>query len=250
MFRRLFGGALALLAMLLTMGCGRPAAPHDAVRVFAAASLRESFLALGAEFRADHPQVALDFVFAGSSTLASQIVHGAEAAVFAAADEASMSRLATAHLVDGAPRTFATNRLGIAVAAGNPKRVAGLADLARPDLAVVLAAPTVPAGAYASRVLDMVGVELRPRSFEADVRSVLTKVSLGEADAGIVYVTDVAAGGANIQGVDIPEGQNVIARYPIAVVKDSGGTSARAFRDFVLSPRGREVLTSFGFGAP
>jgi molybdate transport system substrate-binding protein len=151
----------------------------------------------------------------------------------------------------GSPRVFATNRLQIVVAAGNPKGITGLADLVRPGLVVVLCGPAVPCGRYATQALQKAGVRVVPASQETDVKAVVSKVALGEADAGIVYVTDVKAGGAKVQGIAIPGNQNVVATYPIAVVKAaSHGRAAQAFVDFVLSPQGQRILASFGFGGP
>jgi molybdate transport system substrate-binding protein len=134
---------------------------------------------------------------------------------------------------------------------GNPKGVKGLDDLANPDLKVVLAAPDVPAGKYAQQALEKARVTVRPVSQEDNVKAVVTKVSLGEADAGIVYVTDVTAGGGKVEGVDIPEDQNVTATYPIGTVKASKAQDkAQAFMDMVLSPEGQQVLKEFGFLPP
>jgi molybdate transport system substrate-binding protein len=147
--------------------------------------------------------------------------------------------------------TFATNRLEIAVAPGNPKKIGSLADLARQDVVLVLAAPTVPAGKYALDALGKAGVAARPVSQEVDVRAVLNKVSLGEADAGIVYVTDVKSAAGRVSGVDIPEQHQVVARYPIAVMKDSKKAQlAHRFVDYVLSPAGQTVLATYGFSKP
>src|SRR6266540_1737201 len=146
---------------------------------------------------------------------------------------------------------FAGNLLQIIVANGNPKGIKGLSDLSNPDLKVVLAAPDVPAGKYAGRALDAQHVTVKPVSLEDNVKAVVTKVSLGEADAGIVYVTDVTAGGDKVEGVDIPNDQNVPATYPIATVKASSHQSqARAFMNMVVSDQGRQVLKSFGFLPP
>ena len=162
-----------------------------------------------------------------------------------------MQKVVDANLLDGAPVAFATNRLAIAVAPGNPKKIAALADLARSDVVLVLAAPTVPAGKYALDALRKAGVIAKPVSEEVDVRAVLNKVSLGEADAGIVYVTDVKSATDRVTGVDIPEQQQVVARYPIAVVKGSPNNAlAHRFVDYLVSPDGQKILAELGFSKP
>jgi molybdate transport system substrate-binding protein len=168
--------------------------------------------------------------------------------VFASADIANMDKVKD---LVGTPQNFASNLLAIVVEKGNPKDVKGLEDLANPDLKVVLAAEEVPAGKYAKQVLDEAGVSVTPVSQEDNVKAVVTKVSLGEGDAGIVYVTDVSAGGDKIEGVDIPEEQNVVATYPIATVKASKAPDkAQAFMDLVLSAEGQQVLKEYGFLPP
>jgi len=162
-----------------------------------------------------------------------------------------MQKIVDADLTDGAPTGFASNRLEIAVAAGNPKKIAGLTDLARPDVVLVLAAPTVPAGKYALEALSKAGVTAKPVSQEVDVRAVLNKVGLGEADAGIVYVTDVKSAAGRVTGVVIPEQHQVVARYPVAVVKDSKNAQlAHRFIEYLVSPAGQNVLAEFGFSKP
>jgi molybdate transport system substrate-binding protein len=240
--------ALAIAAVAVACG-GAPAGsgqPTVSITVFAAASLTDAFGEAAEVFRARKAHARVVFSFGSSSTLATQIASGAHADVFASADELSMGRLVDAHLVDDGPGIFA-----IAVAPGNPKKVTSLADLARPGMVVVLAAPTVPAGKYAAEALAKASVRVTPASQELDVRAVLNKVALGEADAGIVYATDLRAGGARVSGVAIPESQQVVARYPIAVVTGSAEPSvARAFVDFVLSDDGQALLARYGFTRP
>ena len=219
--------------------------------VFAGSSLTDAFKKAGDEITKSNPDARFTFNFGSSSTLATQITNGAPADVFASADDANMQKIVDAKLTDGAAAPFAGNRLQIVVAPGNPKRIAGVADLARPDVVLVLAAPTVPAGKYALEALTKAGVSAKPVSQEVDVRAVLNKVSLGEADAGIVYVTDVKSAPGRVTGIDIPDQQQVIARYPIAVVKDSKSARlAHGFVDYVLSPAGQSVLAEFGFSKP
>jgi molybdate transport system substrate-binding protein len=188
------------------------------------------------------------FNFAGSQALATQIQQGAPADVFASADLNNMDKVKD---LVGTPQSFASNLLQIVVEQGNPKGVKGLDDLDRSDLKVVLAAAQVPAGRYAKQVLDQAGVSVQPVSQEDNVKAVVTKVSLGEADAGIVYVTDVSAGGDKVEGVDIPRAQNVVATYPIATVKASKAQDkAQAFMALVLSDQGQQVLARYGFLPP
>ena len=221
------------------------------VTVFAGSSLTDAFKKAGDEIAKTSPDSRFTFNFGSSSTLATQIASGAPADVFASADDANMQKVVDAKLTDGAPAPFVSNRLQIAVAPGNPRKIAGLADLARSDVVLVLAAPTVPAGKYALEALAKAGVTAKPVSQEVDVRAVLNKVSLGEADVGIVYVTDVKSATGRVAGVDIPEAQQVLARYPIAVVKDSKNARlAHGFVDYLLSPAGQSMLAEFGFSKP
>lgn len=219
--------------------------------VFAAASLTDAFQAIGKELTRTNPGARIAFNFGSSSTLATQIANGAPADLFASADETNMQKVVDADLTVGPPQTFASNKLAIAVSPGNPKKIAGLADLARPDVVLVLAAPTVPAGKYALEAFAKAGVSPRPASQEIDVRAVLNKVGLGEADAGIVYVTDVRSAAGRVVGVDVPEQQQVIARYPIAVVKNTSNKAlASRFIEYVASPDGQKILSDLGFAKP
>ena len=223
----------------------------ETVTVFAAASLTEAFRTIGEDFEAAHTGTQVEFNFAGSSTLARQIIEGAPADVFASADQESMQKAIAAGEVEGAPQGFARNRLAIIVPRGNPKHVTGLVDLGRSGLTIALAAPAVPAGRYALEAFAKAGVSAPAGSNEADVKAVVTRVSMGEADAGVVYTTDVARDGTKVEAVTIPDAQNVVARYPMAIVKAARNTAgARAFVAHVLSPAGRRVLTASGFLAP
>jgi len=221
------------------------------LNVFAAASLTSAFRALGAAFESGHPQSKVSFNFAGSPTLVRQILEGAPADVFASADEANMQRLVQERALADAPITFARNLLQIVVAKGNPEGIAGLTDLARPDLVVVLCAETVPAGRYAREAFQKAGVAPPAGSRELDVKAVVSKVRLGEADAGIVYVTDVHAAGGAVEGVELPESHNVVARYPIATLAGAAHpAAARDFIAFVRSATGSKILTEHGFLPP
>jgi molybdate transport system substrate-binding protein len=246
--------ALAATALLLA-ACGGDNGPSGGtsrstgeLKVFAAASLTAAFGKLGERFTATGGGTRVTFNFAGSQALATQIQQGAPADVFASADTTNMGKVRD---LVGDPQVFAGNLLQIVVEHGNPKGIRCLDDLAGKDVKVVLAAEDVPAGKYARQVLDRAGVTVQPVSLEDNVKAVVTKVSLGEADAGIVYVTDVAAGDDKVQGVDIPMRQNVAATYPIATVKASRmRDQAQAFVDLVRSAEGQAVLRGFGFLPP
>jgi molybdate transport system substrate-binding protein len=252
--RTRLAAVLAAVALLLA-GCGGgdepagggTAASPGELKVFAAASLTAAFGQLGERFTAANG-TKVTFNFAGSQALATQLRQGAPADVFASADTANMDKVRD---LVGTPQSFAGNLLQIVVEQGNPKDVRGLDGLARKDVKVVLAAEEVPAGRYARQLLDQAGVRVQPVSLEDNVKAVVTKVSLGEADAGIVYATDVAAGGDEVEGVGIPTEQNVAATYPIATVKASRSQDrAQAFVDLVRSAAGQAVLHSFGFLPP
>jgi molybdate transport system substrate-binding protein len=247
---------LAVAAALLT-ACGAegPAtgAGGDAeatLTVFAASSLTSAFEDLAEDFEADHDGVTVELSLAGSSDLAAQIQQGAPADVFASADQANMQKLVAENLHGSAPVDFATNTLEIAVPPDNPAGVESFDDLAG-DLDLVVCAPVVPCGAATEQVADLAGVELRPVSEEQSVTDVLNKVVSGEADAGLVYVTDVATAGDAVEGIPFPEAGSAVNTYPIATVRDSEHADlAREFVDLVTSDHGRQVLTDLGFGTP
>jgi molybdate transport system substrate-binding protein len=263
------GAALAALAVLLLFlpGAGRSAAApgHDLV-VFAAASLTEPFTVLGHLLEQRLPGVRVSFAFAGSPQLAEQIVQGARADVFASADERWMAYLQRRGALSGAPRVFAKNRLVVVVPRANPAKIESLAGLARPGVKLVLAADAVPAGRYARLALAKLGrapgmgPDFTRRALgnvvseEENVKLVLAKVRLGEADAGIVYRSDVPRSApGQITVLDIPDRYNVLARYPIAVVRGGDTEAAARFVALVLSPAGQQVLSGYHFipaGAP
>lgn len=257
--RALLAAVLALLAGACgSSGASTPApatggtAAGDALSgnltVFAAASLTESFNEMGKAFEAEHPGVKVTFSYGASSDLATQLAQGAPADVFASADQANMRKVTDGGIVTATPTVFTHNLPRIIVGAGNPKKIATVADLARPDLAVVICAPEVPCGRYAAAIFTNAKVAVTPKSLEQNVKAVVTKVTAGEADAGIVYSTDVKAAGAKAAGVDIPKDVNVIADYPIApVAKSANAAAARAFTDFAASPQGQRILDSYGF---
>lgn len=254
--------ALVLALALLPAACGEadrevlvaPAAAglQGELRIFAAASLREAFTALGDQFEVDHPDVSVSFNFAASSALAEQIDQGAASDVFAAADEATVRQVLDAgHAADAT--VFARNRLAILVEKGNPKAITGLADLVADGLVLVVCAPEVPCGKYAAAAFAKAGITPAPASVEENVKAVVTKVTLGEADAGIVYATDVQAAGDEAEGVaiDIAGDPALEVAYPVAVTKASTNrAAATAWIEFVLSDAGQDTLRSFGFLAP
>jgi len=246
--------AAAMIVALLAASCGADDAPPvgDAtLTVFAAASLTAAFTELGDAFTAENPDAEVTVNFAGSSDLVAQITEGAPVDVFASADLANMAKLTDAGLDGDDPVVFATNLAEIIVEPGNPTGITGVADLADGDLVVVQCAPEVPCGSYAEQIFANAGVAVTPSSFEENVKAVVTKVVLGEADAGIVYRTDVIAAGDDADGVTIGDDVNVVAEYPIVSIADAPNpVGARAFVDFVLSPAGQEILAAFGFGSP
>lgn len=250
--------ALAAVLALALSGCAASptAAPtptagrlEGAITVFAAASLRASFTELAERFEAAHPGTTVALNFAGSAYLVTQITEGAPADVFAAADEKNMGRLTDAGLVAGDPVAFATNTLQIAVPPDNPAGITSLADLAAPGVKLVICAPEVPCGAAAAAAAAAGEVTLAPVSEESSVTDVLGKVASGEADAGLVYVTDVIAAGDAVTGIAFEESAEAVNTYPIAALADAGDPQvAAAFVAFVTGAEGAAVLDSAGFG--
>lgn len=232
-------------------GGDRPGGLGGELVVFAASSLTESFRRLGRDFETAHPGLSVTFSFAGSSTLGQQISAGAPADVFASADRRTMAAVRDAGDVAGRPVLFARNRLMIAVPPSNPARVNGLADFAREPLALAVCAPEVPCGAAAQRAFEAAGVTARPDTQEQDVKAVLTKVRLGEVDAGLVYRTDVRAAGEEVRGVAFPESSQAVNDYLVASVAEApNAAAARAFTTFVQSAAAGEVLADAGFDVP
>ncbi|PZS29291.1 MAG: molybdate ABC transporter substrate-binding protein [Pseudonocardiales bacterium] len=247
-----------LAAVLLLTGCGTSSSSTSSapkakktVVVFAAASLKEAFTSLGTSFEAKHPGVTVKFNFAGSDTLAASIDAGAPVDVFAAASTKTLGTVTDAKHGIGSPTTFARNQLEIAVPRGNPRHIASLADTTKSGTKLVLCAATVPCGAAAAKAYAAAKLTPKPASFELDVKSVLNKVQLGEADAGLVYVTDVKAAAGKVDGAPFPESAKAIATYPIVGV-DTGKDAAegKAFIDYVLSKTGQDVLAADGFLMP
>jgi molybdate transport system substrate-binding protein len=219
--------------------------------VFAAASLKPAFTQIARQFKADNPGDGIDFDYAGSSELATQLTQGATSDVFASADTAQMDTVAKAGLLAGNPTNFASNTLVIVTAPGNPKKVGTFADLARPGTTVVVCQRPVPCGAAASRIEDGTGVHLRPVSEEPSVADVLNKVTSGQADAALVYVTDAISAGNKVTTVDFPEAADAVNVYPIGVLKKAPlPTLAQKFVSLVTSETGQKILAHSGFAKP
>lgn len=221
------------------------------VTVFAASSLTAVFTDLGKKFDAEHPGSHVKFSFAGSSQLVAQLKAGAPADVLASADIPTMQNAIDAGRVTEAPVTFAQNILTIVTAAGNPKHITGLADLAKPNVKVVVCAPQVPCGAATRKLEINAGVTVKPVSEEPNVAAALQKVASGEADAGIVYVTDAKRAGAEVATVPLREAARAVNTYPIAVVADSRNAQlAHEFVALVTGPDGKQALAAAGFTLP
>ncbi|MGD9622845.1 MAG: molybdate ABC transporter substrate-binding protein [Mycolicibacterium sp.] len=244
--------ALALaagIAVEAIVGCAssRP----TGIIVFAAASLKSTFTELGRQFEKDHPGTKVTFNFAGSSDLATQLDQGAPADVFAAADTANMAKAVAAGVVSGDPIDFATNTLTIVTPPGNPLNIASFNDLAKPGIQVVVCAPQVPCGSATEEVENHTGVTLSPVSEESAVTDVLGKITTGQADAGLVYVTDAAGAGDKVTAIPFPESRGAVNTYPIAILAESvNPADAEDFIDLLLGPRGQSVLATAGFAAP
>ena len=229
---------------------GSSGAVTGTVNVFAAASLKEAFTTIGARFESAHPGSKVVFNFGPSSGLATQVTQGAPADVFASASASTMDQVVKAGEAS-APRTFAKNVMEVVVPAANPAGITGVADLAKPGVKVALCQPAVPCGAVAATVLANAKLQVIPVSQEADVKAVLTKVGLGEVDAGVVYVTDVRSAGGRVAGIEIPAELNASTAYPIAALtKAANPAGAKAFTDYVLSSDAATVLTAGGFTRP
>ncbi len=273
--RRFYHFFILVAAVLAVSGCAAPAAATQlplptpvataaeasTLTIFAAASLTDAFNELGQNFTTAHPGVEVVFNFAGSNQLATQIGEGAPADVFASANAAQMSAaIDSGRIVTGTQLTFVGNRLVVVMPSDNPSGLTELQDLAKPRLKIVLAAKEVPVGQYALDFLDKaeadgsLGAGYKDKvlanvvSYEENVRGVLTKVALGEADAGIVYASDSASAPAEVATIAIPDPLNTIARYPIAPLADSAQLElAQQFVDYVLSADGQQVLAKYGF---
>lgn len=249
-------GLVSAALLAAPVGCGvrtasGPSRSADAIVVFAAASLKPAFTRIGRQFGTESPGGAADFEFAGSSELATQLTQGATADVFASADAAQMDTVAKAGLLAGDPRTFAANTLVIVTAPGNPKKIISFAGLAGPGLNVVICQRPVPCGSATRRIEDDTGVHLNPVSEELSVTDVLNKVVTGQADAGLVYVSDAKDAGGKVATVNFPEAAGAVNTYAIAVLKKAPHpAAARRFVDLVMSGPGQQVLAESGFAKP
>jgi molybdate transport system substrate-binding protein len=249
--------AIGVAAVVLSLSClaactsGDDGGDKVTLHVFAAASLTETFTTLGKQFEKDHPDTKVEFNFGPSSGLAEQITGGAPADVFASASPGNMDTLVQSGDASD-PRDFAKNSGEVAVPLDNPAGIAAVGDLVGQGVKVAVCQPQVPCGKLADAIfLDKLGLDLNPATEEVDVKSVLTKVELGEVDAGVVYVTDVKAAGGKVKGIEIPDHQNASTDYPIASLKDSAHEKqAKEFVDLVLSGAGSKVLTQAGFAHP
>lgn len=236
-----------LTSMFALAGCS-PSPPADRLAVFAAASLARVFTELNSAAPAADSATRIEFTFAGTADLLAQLAAGARADVFATADASTMEKAAALGLVTTSV-AFATNTLTIAVAPGNPKQINGLRDLKR--VTVVACAPQVPCGAALARIDAATGVDLDPASEETSVTDVLNKVVTGQADAGLVYVTDARSAGDDVTAVPFPESVMAPNTYRIAVTRDAADPARAArFVDLVTGPAGRDVLRRAGFGEP
>lgn len=259
---KVFASAAVLMLAVAVAGCGskqdssttssaQQVGGDRTVMVFAAASLKKSFTAIGEQFKTDNPGVTVEFNFAGSSDLVTQLTQGAQADVFASADTKNMDKAVDAGLVEGDPVNFASNTLTIAVAPGNPKQITSFQDLMKPGLNVVVCAPQVPCGSATQKVEEASGVQLAPVSEESSVTDVLNKVTTGQADAGVVYVTDAMAAGDKVASVAFPESAGAVNTYPIAARKTAGPADlARRFIDAVTGEAGQKTLSAAGFAKP
>ena len=252
-----------LVSTILTTGlvaCGskppssspaQSAQSTGSIVVFAAASLKPAFTQMAQQFKNDNPGHGVDFEFAGSSELATQLTQGATADVFASADTAQMDTVTKAGLLAGNPTNFASNTLVIVTAPGNPKQIGSFADLAKGGLSVVICQLPVPCGSATRRIEDSTGVHLRPVSEELSVSDVLNKVTTGQADAGLVYVTDAISAQIKVTRVDFPEAAGAVNVYPIAVLKKAPlAAPAQKFVALVTSDPGQKILTQSGFAKP
>jgi molybdate transport system substrate-binding protein len=258
--------AAAVAALTLVAGCGSTAEPAGqstgpstgassaatgTLTVFAAASLKTTFTTLGQQFESSHPGTKVSFSFAGSADLVTQLQGGAPADVFASADTKNMDKATGDKLIAGTPVTFASNTLEIAVPPDNPAKIASLQDLTKTGVKVVLCAPAVPCGSAAQKVETAAKIDIKPVSEESSVTDVLNKVQTGEADAGLVYVTDVKGAGDKVKGVTFPESSSAVNEYPIATLAASKQADlAKEFVTLVTGAQGQQVLADAGFAKP
>jgi molybdate transport system substrate-binding protein len=253
---------LSLVAALALAGCGGSDASEGGsggssdketgtLNVLAAASLTETFTSLAKDFEADHPGVTVKLAFDSSATLAEQVTQGAPADVLATADEATMQTVVDAGGTEGDPQLFATNHLQMVVPKDNAANIQRFSDLEKPGVKYVVCVDTAPCGKLASKVLAATGTKAEPASEEVDVKAVLSKVELGEADAGLVYATDAVAGGDKVKPIDIPTSNENLNTYPIAALADAKKPGlAKEWVDLVTGSQGQQALADAGFGKP
>jgi molybdate transport system substrate-binding protein len=243
-------GLVSTVLVTVVPACS-PKASQSSIVVFAAASLKPAFTRIGQQFKTEHPGSGVEFEFGGSSDLATRLTQGAIADVFASADTAQMNTVAKAGLPTGDPTNFASNTLVIVTAPGNPKKVGSFADLARPGLSVVICQQPVPCGSATHRIEDSTGVHLNPVSEESSVTDALNKVTTGQADAALVYLTDARSAGDKVASVNFPEAASAVNVYPIVVLKKAPQpTLAQKFVSMVTSEAGQKILTQSGFAKP
>jgi molybdate transport system substrate-binding protein len=258
----ILAGLVSTMLVAVLVGCSakspssssQPSQPAQApakIVVFAAASLKPAFTRISQQFKSENPNSSVDFEFAGSSELATQLTQGATADVFASADTAQMDAVAKAGLLAGSPTNFASNTLVIVTAPGNPKKIGAFTDLTRSGLNVVICQKPVPCGSATQRVEDSTGVRLNPVSEELSVTDVLNKVTTGQADAGLVYVTDARSAASKVTTVNFPEAAGAVNVYPIAVLKKAPQpTLAQKFVAMVTGDTGQNILAQSGFAKP
>jgi molybdate transport system substrate-binding protein len=258
----ILAGLVSTILVAVLVGCGskspssssqpsQPAQTSAKIVVFAAASLKPAFTQISQQFKAENPNSSVDFEFAGSSELATQLTQGATADVFASADTAQMDTVTKAGLLGGNPTNFASNTLVIVTAPGNPKKIGTFADLNGPGLNVVICQKPVPCGSATQRVEDSTGIHLNPVSEELNVTDVLNKVTTGQADAGLVYVTDARSAGSKVTTVNFPEAARAVNVYPIAVLKNAPKPMlAQKFVAMVTGDKGQNILAQSGFAKP
>jgi molybdate transport system substrate-binding protein len=249
--RQIATATAVLLLVLTACGTSNDASSRGKLIVFAAASLKKSFTEIGEQFKTDNPGADIEFSFAGSSDLVTQLTNGAPADVFASADAKNMDKAAQADLLSGDPVNFASNTLTVVTAPGNPKKITSFRDLNQPGLSVVVCAPQVPCGWATEKVETATGVQLNPVSEESQVTDVLGKVTTGQADAGLVYVTDAQGAGDQVTAIAFPESADAVNTYPIGILEQSKNRDlATKFVDTVTGEQGQKILTAAGFAKP
>ena len=249
--RRALVSALVPITLFSACASSSESQEQTTLNVYAASSLATPFAYAALAYEKNHPGVKVQFNLGASSDLARFVQEGAPADVFASADVANMDKVESQDLLDSASVIFATNYLEIIVEKGNPLGISSLEDLSNPDLIFVTTNPDVPIGKYTAEVLKKAGVSITPDSFESNVKGIMLKVASGEADAGIVYHSEVIAADDQVEGVEIPTEFNIVAKYPIGIIKNTAyKKQAQEFVDFLLSPKGQALLIQYGFKNP